>query len=90
MKYALAKLISFLIKHYISCSRIVRTDEWEIFPPEAIFDGNIGAGAFGTVFRGHISRDVCKRLPYFKLHRKILGKKGETNKVAVKHLKGGC
>ena len=53
-------------------------------------DDNIGRGAFGTVFSGHISRDVCKKLPYFKLHRKKLGKKGEINRVAVKHLKGGC
>ena len=51
-------------------------------------DDNIGRGAFGTVFSGHISRDVCKKLPYFKLHRKKLGKKGEINRVAVKRLKG--
>ena len=39
---------------------------------------------------GHISRDVYKKLPYFKVHSKKLGRKGEMNKVAVKLLKGGC
>ena len=53
-------------------------------------DDTIGSGAFGTVFCGHISRDVCKKLPYFKLHSKKLGRKGEMNRVAVKRLKGGC
>ena len=59
-------------------------------PSEVTMDDNIGRGAFGTVFSGHISRDVSKKLPYFKLHRKKLGKKGEINRVAVKRLKGGC
>ena len=53
-------------------------------------DDNIGRGAFGTVFSGQVCRDVCKNLPYFKLHRKKLGKKGEINRVAVKRLKGRC
>ena len=81
-------MIRSLITHYHSCYRMVRTDEWEIFPSEAKFDDNIGVGAFGTVSCGRISRDVCKKLPYFKLHHKKLGRMGETNKVAVKHLKG--
>ena len=53
-------------------------------------EDNIGSGAFGTVFSGQISRDVCKKLPYFKMHHNYLGKKGEINRVAVKRLKGGC
>ena len=53
-------------------------------------DGSIGGGAFGIVFSAYISRDVCKKLPYFKEHRKKLGRKGEMNKVAVKRLKGEC
>ena len=72
------------------CYRIVRPDDWEIFPSEVTMDDNIGRGAFGTVFSGHISRDVCKKLPYFKLHREKLGKKGDINRVAVKRLRGGC
>ena len=68
--------------------RIIRPDEWEIFPVEVTMDDNIGIGAFGTVFCGHISRDVFKKLPYFKLHSKKLGRKGEMNRVAVKRLKG--
>ena len=75
---------------YFFCYRIVRPDDWEIFPSEVTMDDNIGRGAFGTVFSGHISRDICKKLPYFKLHRKKLGKKGEIYRVAVKRLKGGC
>ena len=51
-------------------------------------DDSIGGGAFGIVFSAYISRDVCKRLPYFKVHRKKLGRKGEFNRVAVKRLKG--
>ena len=73
-----------------SCFRITRPDEWEIFPSEVTMDDNIGSGAFGTVFCGHISRDVCKKLPYFKVHSKKLGRKGEMNRVAVKRLKGLC
>ena len=53
-------------------------------------DDNIGSGAFGTVFCGYISRDTCKKLPYFKRHYKQLGTKGETYRVAIKRLKGGC
>ena len=71
-----------------SCFSIVRTDEWEVFPSEIAMDGSIGGGAFGIVFSAYISRDVCKRLPYFKEHRKKLGRKGEMNRVAVKRLKG--
>ena len=77
-------------KNCFFCYRIVRPDDWEIFPSQVIMDDNIGRGAFGTVFFGHISSDVCKKLPYFKLHRKKRGKKGEINRVAVKRLKGGC
>ena len=72
------------------CYRIIRPDEWEIFPEQVTMDDNIGSGAFGTVFCGHISRDVCKKLPYFKLNSKKLGRKGEMNRVAVKRLKGRC
>ena len=53
-------------------------------------EDKIGRGAVGDVFSGHISREVCKRLSYFKLHREKLGKKGNINRVAVKHLRGGC
>ena len=69
---------------------IVRTDDWEIFPSEIIMDNSIGGGAFGIVFSAHISRDVCKKLQYFKVHCKKLGKMGEMNRVAVKRLKGKC
>ena len=87
--------IIFTSKHHLrtvarSCYRITRPDEWEIFPSEVTMDDNIGSGAFGTVFCGHISRDECKKLPYFKLQSKKLGRKGEMNRVAVKRLKGGC
>ena len=73
-----------------SCYKIIRPDEWEILLVEVTIDDNIGSGAFGTVFCGLISRDVCKKLPYFKVHSKKLGRKGEMNRVAVKLLKGGC
>ena len=73
-----------------SCFRISRPDEWEIFPTEVTVDDNIGSGALGAVFCGHISRDVYKKLPYFKMHSKKLERKGELNKVAVKRLKGAC
>ena len=53
-------------------------------------DNSIGGGAFGIVFSAYISRDVCKKLPYFKVRRKKLGRKGEMNRVAVKRLKGKC
>ena len=53
-------------------------------------DDSIGGGAFGVVFLAYISRDVCKKLPYFKVRRKKLGRKGEMNRVAVKRLKGKC
>ena len=53
-------------------------------------DDSIGGGAFGIVFSAYISRDVCKKLPYFKVQRKKLGRKGEMNRVAVKRLKGKC
>ena len=69
---------------------IFRTDDWEIFPSEITMDDNVGGGAFGIVFSACISRDVCTKLPYFKVHHKKLGKKGEINRVAVKHLKGEC
>ena len=70
---------------------IVRADDWEIFPSEiTIMDDNIGGGAFGIVFSACISRDVCIKLPYFKVHIKKLGKKGEVNRVVVKYLKGAC
>ena len=72
------------------CFSIVRNDDWEIFPSEITIDDNIGEGAFGNVFSGYISRDVSTKLPYFKLHRKKLGRKREINRVAVKHLKGEC
>ena len=88
-------LLLYTWKKYVeiftrSCYRIIRPDEWEIFPAEVTMDDNIGSGAFGTVFCGHISRDVCKKLPYFKLHCEKLGRKGEINNVAIKRLKGGC
>ena len=88
-------LLLFAWKNYVEiytsfCYRIIRPDELEIFPAEVTMDHNIGSGAFGTVFCGHISRHVCKKLPYFKLHSKKLGRKGEMNRVAVKRLKGGC
>ena len=88
-------LLLFTWKKYVEiftsfCYRIIRPDEWEIFPAEVKMDDNIGSGAFGTVFCGHISRDVCKKLPYFKLYSKKLGRKGEMNQVAVKRLKGEC
>ena len=51
-------------------------------------DDSIGRGAFGIVFSAYISRDVCKKLPYFTVHREKLGRKGEMNRVAVKRLKG--
>ena len=51
-------------------------------------DDSIGGGAFGIVFSGYIPRDVCKRLPYFQVHHKKLGRKGELHRVAVKRLKG--
>ena len=87
-------LLLFTWKKYVeiftrSYYRITRPDEWEIFPADVTMDDNIGSGAFGTVFCGHISRDVCKKLPYFKLNSKKLGRKGEMNRVAVKRLKGG-
>ena len=53
-------------------------------------DDGIGGGAFGIVFSAHISRDVCKKLPYFKEHRRKLGRTREMNRVAVKRLKGEC
>ena len=90
MEQEFAKRFNYLTyKNYYTCFRIVRPDDWEIFPSEVETDDNIGRGAFGTVFSAHISRDVCKNLPYFNLHREKLGKKGEVNRVAVKRLKGG-
>ena len=53
-------------------------------------DHSIGGGTFGTVFSAYIPRDVSKRLPYFQVHHKKLGRKGELHKVAVKRLKGEC
>ena len=94
-KYHICQLLLlFTWKKYVeiftrSYYRITRPDEWEIFPADVTMDDNIGSGAFGTVFCGHISRDVCKKLPYFKLNSKKLGRKGERNRVAVKRLKGG-
>ena len=75
---------------FLSRFNIVRTDEWEVFPSEIAVNDSIGGGAFGIVFSTYIYRDVCKRLPYFKVHRKKLGRKGELNRVAVKRLKGEC
>lgn len=75
---------------FFSRFSIVRTDDWEIFPSEITMDNSIGGGAFGIVFSAYISRDVCEKLPYFKLHSKKLGRKGEMHKVAVKRLKGEC
>ena len=53
-------------------------------------DDSIGGGAFGIVFSAYISRDVCKRLPYFQVHHKKLGRRGEFHRVAVKRVKGEC
>ena len=75
---------------FFFCFSIVRHDDWEIFPSDITMDDSIGGGAFGIVFSAHISRDVCRKLPYFKVHRKKLGRKGEMNRVAVKRLKGEC
>ena len=69
---------------------IKRTDDWEILPSEITMDNSIGGGAFGIVFSAYVSRDVCKRLPYFHVHHKKLGRKGEFHRVAVKRLKGEC
>ena len=51
---------------------------------------NIGGGGFGIVFSDHISRNVCKKLPYFKVHCKKLGRMGEMNRLAIKRLKSEC
>ena len=48
----------------------------------------IGEGAFGNVFRGNISRDAFKKLPYQKLHGQSLIKTEKKKLVAVKLLKG--
>ena len=48
----------------------------------------IGEGAFGNVFRGNISRDTFKKLPYQKLHGQSLIKTEKKKLVAVKLLKG--
>ena len=78
-------------KHnFFSRFSIVRTDDWEIFPSDITMDDSIGGGAFGIVFSGYIPRDVCKRLPYFQVHHKKLGRKGELHRVAVKRLNGEC
>ena len=73
---------------FFSGFSITRTDDWEILPSEITTDNSIGGGAFGVVFSAYISRDVCKKLPYFKVHHKKLGRKGEFHRVAVKRLKG--
>ena len=48
----------------------------------------IEEGAFGNVFRGIISRDVFKKLPYQKHHGQRVIKREKKNLVAVKLLKG--
>lgn len=68
--------------------RVVSNDVWEIFPSSIEFGEHIGEGAFGTVFRGDISNDTCKTLPYYKLNGLQFAKKGNKNEVAVKFLKG--
>ena len=68
--------------------RVVSIDVWEIFPSSIEFGEHIGEGAFGTVFRGDISNDTCKTLPYYKLNGLQFAKKGNKNEVAVKFLKG--
>ena len=75
---------------FFSHFSIVRTDDWEIFPSDITMDDSIGGGAFGIVFSAYISRDICKRLPYFQVHHKKLGGRGEFHRVAVKHVKGEC
>lgn len=68
--------------------RVVSNDVWEIFPSSIEFGEHIGEGAFGTVFRGDISNDTCKTLPYYKLNGLQFAKKDNKNEVAVKFLKG--
>ena len=75
---------------FFSHFSIVRTDDWEIFPSDITMDDSIGGGAFGIVFSAYISRDICKRLPYFQVHHKKLGRRGEFHRVAVKRVKGEC
>ena len=48
----------------------------------------IGEGAFGNVFRGFVSRDIFKKLPYQKLHGQSVIKREKGKLVAVKLLKG--
>ena len=94
-KYAIVKFSNKAKKEkktllFFSHFSIVRTDDWEIFPSDITMDDSIGGGAFGIVFSAYISRDVCKRLPYFQVHHKKLGRRGEFHRVAVKRVNGEC
>ena len=82
-------LSSFFFRSYLSQRSINPLDEWEILREQIEYDGELGRGAFGVVYKAMLWERVGIEVFSTEISkRKLLSSKTEPRVVAVKVLLG--